>query len=156
VTQPSDQYADRGRHARQPARLVAAILLLTAYGAWAECEVSATGVSFGSYNPLDQMDLEGSGIVGVACDASTTYSISLSSGRGSFSSRAMTTGAHELLYNLYTAPTYTSIWGDGTGNTVTVGTTGLNEEHTVYGLIPSRQNAFVGNYVDTIVVTLTF
>jgi spore coat protein U-like protein len=68
----------------------------------------------------------------------------------------MTSGLHQLLYNLYTDATLSTVWGDGTGHSATVNATQVAGIHTVYGRIPARQNAHVGVYNDTIVITLTF
>lgn len=68
----------------------------------------------------------------------------------------MTSGLHQLLYNLYTNATLTTVWGDGTGQSATVGDTQSVANYTVCGRIPARQNAHVGVYNDTIVITLTF
>jgi spore coat protein U-like protein len=132
-------------------------LLLAASTTWsATCSVSADGVNFGNYDPLSSQSLDSTGNISVICDAATAYSLSLSPGRGSYSARAMSNGLHELFYNLYTDATHTTLWGDGSDSTAVVGTTGINDRHTVYGRIPSRQNAFTGNYADTLVITLTF
>jgi spore coat protein U-like protein len=37
-----------------------------------------------------------------------------------------------------------------------VSSSGSNENHSVYGRIPARQNAYVGAYADSITVTLNF
>jgi spore coat protein U-like protein len=137
--------------------LLAATLLLTAQAAWsAKCTVSVQSINFGSYDPFNNQNLDSTGAVAVDCNASTAYSISLSPGLATYSARAMASGTHQLLYNLYTNATRTTIWGDGSGGTAMISTTAKIGNHTVYGRIPARQNAFVGNYADTIVVTLTF
>ena len=138
-------------------RLLAAILLSAAHVAWGvECGVSAQSVAFGTYDPLSNQDLDGTGEISVICDAPATYSIALSPGRAGYFPRAMVDGTHELFYNLYTDATRTTVWGDATGGTASVTATGIGEHHTVYGRIPARQNAFVGTYADTVVVTLEF
>ena len=137
--------------------LLIATLLPATHAAWAiVCSVSAQGVAFGNYDPFSNQSLDGSGEVSVICDASTTYSIALSTGRASYFPRAMADGPHELFYNLYTDATRTTIWGDATGGTAIVTATGIGEHHTVYGRVPARQNAFVGSYADSVVVTITF
>ena len=76
----------------------------------------------------------------------------------------MKSGANTLGYNLYTANTYSVVWGDGTGSTSTVtGTMVLNSpnpsgtsQSTVYGQIPALQDAAVGSYSDNITVTVTY
>jgi len=96
------------------------------------------------------------GTVDVSCDISSPYTISLSTGAGTYASRTMTGSSGTLVYNLYVDATRLSIWGDGSPGTGTVGGTANTASHTVYGRIPARQNAPVGSYTDTIIVTLTF
>jgi spore coat protein U-like protein len=94
--------------------------------------------------------------IAVSCDEPTSYSIALSSGTGSYEQRAMTSGLHQLLYNLYTDATLNTVWGDGTGHSAFVSDTQSAAIYSVYGRIHARQNAHVGAYGDTIVITLTF
>jgi len=136
--------------------LSAALLMLAPSLHAATCTVSASGLDFGSYDPFSNQSLDGATTISVACDVGATYSIALSPGAGSYGARAMTNGSYQLLYNLYTDATLATVWGDATGATATVGGAGTVANHTVYGRIPARQNAYVGLYSDTIVVTLTF
>lgn len=122
----------------------------------ASCTVTASGINFGNYDPFSNQSLDSAGIISVLCDVVATYSIALSPGGGSFGSRRMADGGHDLLYNLYTDATLTTVWGDATADTAIVGGTALSADHTVYGRIPARQNVNAGFYSDTIVVTLTF
>jgi len=46
------------------------------------------------YSPPQSVDSTGN--IGVTCDTSTTYSISLGPGSGSYASRAMVNGLHQL------------------------------------------------------------
>jgi spore coat protein U-like protein len=120
------------------------------------CNVSSPGVNFGSYDTFSNLSLDSTGNVSVICDGIIPYSISLSPGGGSYVSRAMASGGHSLNYNLYTDSTRASVWGDGTASTATINSSGTTANHTVYGRIPARQNAYVGIYSDTITITLTF
>lgn len=122
----------------------------------ATCNVSTQGVSFGAYDVFSTQQLDGAGTIGVSCDVSTTHSISLSPGAGSYAGRTMASGAHTLTYNLYRDATRTSVWGDGTSGTATVGGTATSESISLYGRIPAQQNKPVGSYSDSITVTLTF
>jgi spore coat protein U-like protein len=146
----------RCEHVRICAKLLTVALLMATNAAWSACAVSTLGINFGSYDPFFQQNLDSTGSVEVSCDAATAYSIALSPGRGAYTSRAMANGNNELFYNLYTSVTHATVWGDGIAGTATVDASGMGIEHTVYGSIPARQNAFSGNYSDTIVVTLTF
>jgi spore coat protein U-like protein len=136
---------------------VAAWLLLSPLAVHAAgCSLSVIGVSFGSYDVFNTQPLDISGTINVSCDSSTSYSLSLSSGSGSFTTRLMTSGVNRLAYNLYQDPTRLTIWGDGAGGTSMVNATGLGAAYPVFGRIRALQNVPVGAYADTITVTLTF
>lgn len=69
----------------------------------------------------------------------------------------MSNGTDFLIYNIYSDAARTFIWGDGTDNSVTIsGQTGATGQHPLYGRISARQNVSVGNYSDTIIVTIVF
>ncbi len=139
------------------AALPTALLLATPLPAWAAtCDVSADGVSFGNYDIFSEQSLDGAGSISVTCDVSATYSIALSPGGGSYGARRMSFGPQTLDYNLYDNATRSVIWGDGSAGTAVVSNTAMVATHTVYGRIPARQNVHVGNYTDSITVTLTF
>jgi len=127
--------------------------------AWG-CSVSTVGLAFGSYSLFDLAPNDSTGEIVVNCE--TAYSIRLDEGSfGHFSERAMGGDAgvnDRLFYNLFTAPNYSIVWGDGTGGTSTVSDSGASipTHHYVYGRIPAAQNARVGGYSDQIIVTLEF
>ncbi|RDS79325.1 SCPU domain-containing protein [Dyella monticola] len=120
------------------------------------CSATTTGVSFGTYDPFASAPLDSTGSVSVTCSASTSYIVALSAGQGSFASRTMSSGAHLLAYNLYTDTLRTTVWGDGSGSTTTVPGSGTSASYTVYGRVPALQNAYVGAYSDSIIVTVSF
>jgi spore coat protein U-like protein len=120
------------------------------------CTASATGVAFGAYDPFSSVPLESTGSVSVTCSASTSYTIALSAGQGSFSNRTMSSGAHLLDYNLYTSSLRSTVWGDGSGATSTVAGSGTSQSYSVYGSVQALQNAYVGSYTDSVVVTVSF
>lgn len=144
---------------RSTKHLLAALAVLTV-GGWASaasaltCSLSAPGVAFGGYDPLNGADREGTGNINVSCDGVVTYSIALSTGAGSYSARSMSNGVSQMQYNLYTDTLRSNVWGDGSGGTSTVSGTG--GDHAVYGLIPGGQNVTVGTYTDTVTVTVTY
>jgi spore coat protein U-like protein len=85
--------------------------------------------------------------------------ISLSAGTtGGFSPRTLTAGASSLNYNLYTSPTFTTVWGDGTSGTETesYNAGARTVTLTVYGRIPKAQFVSPGGYGNTITVTVTY
>lgn len=139
-------------------RVLGAIALAAAMpAAGATCGLSVLGVAFGNYDFQTSQNLDGVGRITVTCDVSTSYTIALSPGfAGTFASRSMQNGPHQLTYNLYTDPAHISIWGDGTGGSTTVSGSGASVDHTVYGSVPAGQNPYVGSYSDSVTVTLTF
>jgi spore coat protein U-like protein len=137
--------------------LVAAAWAVAAQHCWAvQCTISAPGVNFGGYDPFSNQHLDGTGTINVICDVSSPYSIAINPGGGTYVARVMVSAGHALYYNLYTDASRTIVWGDGTGSTVIVNGSGLTGNHTVYGRVPARQNAYVGTYGDIITMTLTF
>ena len=133
----------------------------------AVCNISATNLDFGVYDPFGATPLDATSTVTLNCTPNTAYSIALNSGLhsgGSFSSRSMklATGPELMDYNVYRDAAHTEIWGDGTASTFIVsGTTPVGTPSpvnvTAYGRIPAGQNALpTGAYADTIDATVTF
>jgi len=121
------------------------------------CTVSTTGVVFGAYSFFTPWPRLSTGSVSIGCDAVAAYSIAMNGGYTGTFARLMTSGANRLTYNLYTDATRTVVWGDGTGGSMRVsssGTTGAT--HTVYGRIPALQNVPAGSYSDLLIVTVEF
>jgi spore coat protein U-like protein len=128
------------------------------------CTASATGVSFGIYQPSSATP--STGVVTMSCTVtigtgSIAYSIDLSAGNGSFAARKMTSGSNALNYNLYTTSADAAVWGDGTSGTSVVSdsysiTVLTVKNYTVYGLMPASQNIPAGSYSDTIMVTVNY
>jgi spore coat protein U-like protein len=144
---------------------VAALALGLASSPAGACTISAVGVAFGAYNPQSAANDDGTGTVNLACPPSVMAPIVALSKGGSptYSPRRMTGGAFTLTYNLYTTAARTTVWGDGTGGTVTVTLTGgtvsggvRNFSRTIYGRAPGSQNVGAGAYSDTITLTVTF
>lgn len=132
-------------------------VLLSIENVAANCIISAQGVMFGAYNSLASAANESAGLIEVSCSTQTSYQVSLSSGSGVYTERVMTNGAHSLIYNLYTDPSYSFIWGDGSGVTNTVSSsTSTTQLHDIYGRIPAQQDVNVGTYTDVIMVTIEF
>lgn len=139
--------------------LIGCALLATAAAApaaAASCNVSPQGVSFGSYDTLSPSPQDGVGNIAVSCDSTTSLTISLSAGSGSYPERHMVAGAGALPYNLYTDASRIIVWGDGSGSTGTVSATAAAADIAVYGRVPARANVTVGSYTDTIVVTVSY
>jgi spore coat protein U-like protein len=151
--------------------LLGIVLSLTSTPAAAlglSCNVSATGVAFGNYNPTNGSPTDATGNVHVFCTvllvsvgAQTNISLN-KGGSGSFAPRKMSSGANQLNYNLYKEASHVTVWGDGTGGTgiftdsVLIAVLGTSIDHTIYGRIPAGQYVAAGSYTDTITVTVEF
>lgn len=128
------------------------------------CTVSGTTLNFGNtLNPIAGGATTGSSTLTVQCTATTGYTVSLSAGintgNGSnFAARVLKNGADSIAYQLYTSNTYTTVWGDGTNGSGTVGGTGSGgiDTLTIYGRLPSLTGAVPGTYTDTVTVTITY
>lgn len=130
------------------------------------CTATATGVSFGNYNPVSGDSNESTGSVRVVCTLvaaiSGSFTIDLSTGvSGSHAQRTLQNGSWNLAYDLFTTAGHGETWGDGTGGTsnVTHAFTSLlqvDETFTIYGRIPAGQNVAAGPYSDTITITVTY
>lgn len=124
------------------------------------CNVSATNLSFGNYDPLSLLDQDGTSTITVQCSLGTTYDIGLDPGSGSgatVAARKMTKGADTLTYSLYRDLARLLVWGNTVDSDTHSGIgTGLSIPHVVYGRIPAGQNVNTGSYTDTVTVTVTF
>ncbi len=124
---------------------------------------SITGVNFGSYDVLSASPRTATGTITYSCrnvNKAALMTMDLSAGSSTtYANRTLRFGANILNYNLYSTATNTQVWGNGTGTTYhfSVDPTDRNAHTlTVYGTIPAGQNVGVGNYTDTITVTMNF
>ena len=169
------RFRARARRApRHTGVALALVGLLAAGGAAAvDCSITTSGVAFGTYDPSVATPNDSTGTLTVLCTyisgnaSRVNYTVALSTGSsGSYVQRVLRAGAATLNYNLFDSATHTRVWGNGLGGTglasgsLTVGPgvgNGVREfSHPIYGRIPAQQSAAIGDYTDTIVVTLTF
>lgn len=147
----------------------AALSFLASFGCPREasailCTVTSTSVvAFGTYNVFSGAPTDAVGSLSYQCLlylGIDVIIISLSAGdAGSYTPRAMRSGVNTLAYNLYLDAARTKIWGNGTNGTFLYGPLSLVPDLVtvpVFGRIPALQNAKVGMYSDTIVVTTLF
>lgn len=130
------------------------------------CEVSATGVNFGNYNPLAAGHADSVGSVTVNCEkngpGALSFTVNLSpGGSASYATRRMAGGGgSQLDYNLYRDAARSQIWGDGTGGstnaTFSDSTKNIQQTFSVYGRAFSGQTPTAGAYADIIVVTVVY
>jgi spore coat protein U-like protein len=121
------------------------------------CSVSSVPVNFGSYDVYASGNTQTIGQVTVTCDPVTTsYTVALNGGTyGTIAQRKQSSGSDFLLYNLYTDPARSILWGDGSTNGVTVSSSSPNPLN-VYGSIPGQQDVSEGTYTDHVSVMVTF
>ena len=128
----------------------------------ASCNVSATTLNFGTYDPTSATALNGTSSLSIFCTSGTPYAAALSigSGGGSFVTRTIANGGNTLNYNLFRDAARSQVWGDGSGSTFTVSGTGSGlltaNNLTVYGEIPIAQDKPPGTYSSTITVTVAY
>ena len=162
----------RGREAvsRVLRTIVAAVLIGTAApsAVAASCSVSVVTLAFGNYDPFRVTHTDSVGNITVACDGipgeAIAYTLVLNAGTGgSYATRRMRSASGASLnYNIYTSSTRSTVWGDGSGGSIVVAdavkllTRRVTRNYPVYGRVFGRQNAPVGVYLDSIVVTLNF
>lgn len=147
------------------ATLLVAALIPGFAAAVPTCSIdSVVDVAFGGYDVFDAAPVDTSGTVTYTCSGAIStdvVAIELSQGgAGSFFPRALANGAYSLEYNLFLDAARTEVWGDGTNGSSRYTLTGTANNATVsvtvYGRIPALQNVAVGNYSDTITVTLQY
>ena len=128
----------------------------------AMCTISVVGVAFGNYNPFTPTPVDSAGSVVFNCNnKAKNIVVTLGPGQsGTFFSRAMTSGAQSLGYNLFLDAARTVVWGDGTGGTSTYADNNpandINVVLPVYGRVPAGIDVSVGTYTDTVVATIEF
>lgn len=137
--------------------IVLTCILLPVLGRATSCTVSTVSVNFGTYNVYATTALQTTGQITVTCNpVSTSYIVALNGGTyGTITQRKQSSGSDLLLYNLYTDPARTVLWGDGSTSGVTVTSSGLTPL-TVYGVIPAQQDVSAGAYSDNVSVTVSF
>jgi spore coat protein U-like protein len=143
------------------------ILILVSTDARAfHCTVSTTPVSFGGYDVFSSTPSDTTGTIAIYCNnpekKPMPVTVSINSGAsGSFNPRQMRLagGSDRMNYYLFTDPSRTIIWGDGTGGS-SVSTSRIVKTEplnlTIYGRIPARQNLRAGAYSDNLVVTVVW
>jgi spore coat protein U-like protein len=125
----------------------------------AVCEITASDLGFGVYNAQGGSPLLGTTLLRATCTPNSSYQIGLSEGTSPGATvnqrRMVAPSASVLNYQLYSDSTRNSIWGNTPGtDTVTGVGTGLAQDHTVFGSIPTAQVVPAEEYADTITVRI--
>lgn len=127
------------------------------------CATTATALAFPAYTPGAGAVTQSS-TVSVKCTKNTPYTVLLNGGvGGTVAQRAMTSGGNTLQYQLYTTVGLATVWGDGTGSSVTQAGVGAGvataNTLTVYGQVPDsafNQGVIPASYTDTVTVTVSY
>jgi spore coat protein U-like protein len=125
--------------------------------------VSATDLNFGMYIPSSAATANTTVTIGctIPIDLLTDFHVSLSAGNSlNPAARVMKQGSVPLGYNIYTDGGYMTVWGNGTGGSVTQAFDSLlslgSVSFTGFGRLPQGQFVAPGPYSDHITVTVTF
>ena len=126
-----------------------------------QCDVSTTFFSFPAYDVLSISPTDATAQITVQCDQGLPFQVKMNAGlyaAGNFNSRTMQSAQtpSRLLYNLYLDPSYSQVWGDGSGFSLYYqGISGpIPLKLPVFGRIPAAQNVAAGQYHDSIVITV--
>lgn len=151
----------------RPALVAAAIVLAASLGgaraADAACTIGTTPLSFGTYDVFATSPDDSTGTITFRCgNADVDVSITFGPGTAnSYAPRKMSgAGGDKLSYNIYIDANRTTVWGDGTGGSTMF--TRHNPQNnrdinvSFYGRVPGGQDVAVGDYADTVVVTINF
>jgi spore coat protein U-like protein len=122
----------------------------------ANCIVTTRDVAFGRYDPVaanQSTPLDSQGAVIVTCTRGAMAAVTLDQGQnGTSGTTQMANGAARLTYALYADAGHTlpAKWG------ISFIGGALPRTLAVYGRIAAGQDVAVGNYEDTVLVTVTF
>lgn len=141
--------------------LLVLLIVVAARSASARCfwETAPSAINFGTYLPITGGAPTGTSSYLLRCTPNTTATVTLTRGSNSavYINRTMRSAGGDLLpYNLYVDPTYTSVWGDGTGGSTSVpyntgpggGVSFFNA--TIYGRVFAGADVAPGVYTDLI------
>jgi spore coat protein U-like protein len=127
------------------------------------CDVTASPLAFGAYNPLAATALGGTATVTVTCTSGILAGIELDDGlnanTGSTADiplRRINSGTNFLNYQLSQDSGHVTVWGGSPATDVAHTGTGAPVALTVHGRIPALQNVPAGDYADTIGVLVVF
>ena len=146
------------------AAVAVAVLLLCATSAdAAQCSVSASSVSFGTYNVFAAVHNDSTGTITLNCNGGAhAVKVEISSGgASSFALRRMLKGTEQLRYNLYLDAARTIVWGNGSGgsesNSVGNPPNNQNVTLTIFARVPAAQDVSAGSYTDSpVTVTVNY
>jgi spore coat protein U-like protein len=137
--------------------------LANPFAAQGACSLTSTSIAFGSYDIFSPSPLDTLGQVIFRC-GNNDHNVSISLDKGgapTFNPRRMLNGTSSINYNLYLDAARTIIWGDGTNGTQNFFVRNPQQNNRdisvpIYGRIPAGQAPSVGNYSNTLTVTINF
>ena len=95
-------------------------------------------------------NIDATGQVRVTCTQSTGYSVGLSVGSLTPTTRRMHKGSEFITYGLYQDSGRSQGWGD-TAGTMPSGTgSGVTQNYTVYGRVMTQPTPSAGDYTDSV------
>lgn len=127
----------------------------------ADCRISVSDLSFGSYDPLGQnssRELSAAAGVSMLCTRDARATIVLDAGRTPLGgSRAMASGEQRVAYQIYRDADRTEVWGSG-ADALQFVSTGIQrpQQFMVYARIPPGQEVASGTYSDVVTATVDF
>jgi spore coat protein U-like protein len=135
--------------------------LANPFEAQGACSLTSTSIAFGSYDIFSSSPLDTLGQIIFRC-GNNDHNVSISLDRGgaaTFNPRRMLNGTSSINYNLYLDAARTIIWGDGTNGTQNFFVQNPQPNNRdisvpIYGRIPAGQGPSVGNYSNTLTVTI--
>ena len=116
----------------------------------ADCFISTAPIMFGTINPLQQSQVDGTGAIAIDCSASSDVTIAITPA----SHLRIMAGIELLTYNIYSDSARTRAWGDGTGIGMAMQYSGTKFRIPVYGRVLIPANATPGIYADTLTITI--
>ena len=120
------------------------------------CNVTATDLAFGDYDPTAG-NVDSTSTITTTCTAGTNYSIALGQGQNTNRQMKHASGPELLDYELYQPEGYTIVWVDVGGATVAQkSTTVVPVNYIVYGRVTGGQYVTAGAYSDEVLVTVTY
>lgn len=123
----------------------------------ANCVIDAQDLNFGTASALTA-NRDQTSPLNVTCTNAAPWSIGLGNGANFSGTRRMRLASttNYIGYTLFRNSTRTQAWGTGSGNEATGTGTGSSQALTVYGRVPPQATPNAGNYVDTVIATVTF
>ncbi len=162
------------RPARRPERLLAAALLAALPQvalAVTTCSASSASIALGTYRGDSSAPADSAGTVIMRCtrdggpqNVGITLALGPSATSGSIAGRQLLQvgGSDRLGYNLYRDVLRQNVWGDAVGvNTVTQNVSipnksTINVTFNIYGRMPGLQSVYIGNYGDSLLMTVSY